>query len=348
MTAEVVAAGEWIGPTPVTGSAGAPLSPAQIESWRSEGAVVVEGLVPIDLVMAARAEAITGLARPDDDSADFGSDGQYVFPSECESLNSVTLHPQLLTAVAQLLGCAVRDLRLTQSDLWAKHGRGRPVTNPFDNTDQRMHVDYPNHTLAHPPEWDSPDAVEMIIYADDVDECDGATAVVLRSGADDPAYRWPIVDTPGVGDYRWVNDRTRAERYLEQVAPDVAQWRREQLYARERRVRYRPGTVLLYRHDTWHRGTPIRAGATRVVINLTFRRAASDWINTLHIGWSWAAYRPSRVIERLVAAATVDQRCVLGFPPPGHPYWTPATLDAVEARYGTLGIDLSEYRAALT
>jgi hypothetical protein len=33
------------------------------------------------------------------------------------------------------------------------------------------------------------------------------------------------------------------------------------------------GTILFYRHDTWHRGTPITSGAMRVVQNLTFRNA---------------------------------------------------------------------------
>jgi len=58
-------------------------------------------------------------------------------------------------------------------------------------------------------------------------------------------------------------------------------------------------------------------------------------------------YRPDRSMERLVAGASVAQRCVLGFPPPGHAYWTPATLAAVAARYGPLGMDLSPYAEAL-
>ena len=337
----------WLEPTGVTGPSDAPLSEGQLQAWRDHGAAVVDGLVPLELIADARAAIVATLGAADDGRpGDFGSSGQFVFPADCDALNAIALHPVLLTAVAQLLGVGVRDLRLTQADLWAKQGRRRPVDDPYDNTDQRMHVDYPNHTLLHPPPWDQPEAVEMIISADDVEECGGATHVVLREGVDDAAYRWPIVDTPGVGEHPWINDRERAEAHLSTTAPDVAAWRRDQLYGRERAVRYRPGTVLLYRHDTWHRGTPLRPGRTRVVINLTFRLASSEWLSTLHQGWSWAAYRPSHVIERLVAEATVDQRCVMGLPAPGHPYWTTATLDAVEARYAPLGIDLTEYRAA--
>ena len=52
-------------------------------------------------------------------------------------------------------------------------------------------------------------------------------------------------------------------------------------------------------------------------------------------------------MERLIATATVEQRCVLGFPAPGHPYWTAATLDAVAARYEPLGMEMAPYRDAV-
>ena len=336
-------------PSPTTDDDGTPLAEHQIAQWRTHGAVVVDGLVPIDLVLRTRSAALDVLRPPvGDEIGDFGSAGAFVFPSEVESFNEATLHSRLLAAVAQLLGCTVREIRLTQSDLWAKHGRSTPLDDAFDNDDQRMHVDYPNHTLTHPPRWETPDAVEVIVYADDVTVTGGATSVVLRSGPDDPAYAWPIVATPGVGALEWVNSKGHAEAYLAEVAPEVAAWRAEHLYAREQSVEARCGSVLLYRHDTWHRGTPVRPGHTRVAHNLTFRRAGAEWVSTLHEGWAWAMYRRSRVMERLVATSTVDQRCVLGFPAPGHPWWTPDTVDAVEARYAPLGFDASEYRAALS
>jgi hypothetical protein len=101
--------------------------------------------------------------------------------------------------------------------------------------------------------------------------------------------------------------------------------------------------VLLYRHDTWHRGTELKPGCLRVVMNLTFRKAASEWISTLHTGWAWAMYRRGLQLERLVATATVEQRCLLGFPAPGNAYWTEHTLLAVAQRYGPLGLDITPY-----
>ncbi len=339
----------WIAPEPARpASAGRePLTSDQVASWRERGFAVVDDVFPVGAVEDARRDALEPFSgAPPSGHTDFGSRGRLEFPAESDAVNALTLHPRLLGAVAQLLAVPIEQIRLTQSDLWPKWGREAPTDHPLDNRDQRIHVDYPNHTLLHPPRWDAPEAVELIVYLSDVDECGGPTAVVSREGRDDPAYSWPIVRTPGVGALRWVNDREKAEAYLRDEAPEVAAWRAEHLYPRERYVRYRVGTVLLYRHDTWHRGTPIEPGALRLVQNMTFRTAPSEWISVLHTGWAWSMYRRSQVMERLVATASVEQRCVLGFPPPGHAVWTEEMLEAVEARYGPLGFDVGPYRDA--
>ena len=155
------------------------------------------------------------------------------------------------------------------------------------------------------------------------------------------------MNMPGAGALPWRNDRENVEALLREEAPEVARWRATHLYPREHRARYRPGTLLLYRHDTWHRGTPLRPGCLRLAQNFTFRRPESEWISTLHAGWAWGMLRRSRVMEKLIAEASVDQRCVLGFPAPGHPYWTPATLVAVAARYEALGMDIGPYARAV-
>lgn len=335
----------WIHPTPAN-EAGEPLTSAQVTSWRERGFAFVAGLFEADLIDRLRQDARRAFPPAGSAAAaaihDFGSAGRMVFPAECAAFNAVTLHPRLLHAVAQLLGVPVTGLRLTQSDLWPKYGRhGEP--GAFDNDDQRMHVDYPNHTLAHPSPWERPEAVELILYLDRVEDCAGATALVPREGPEDPAYRWPIVDSPGIGELDWINDRVQAEAGFARQRPGLADWR-QKLYAREARVHYGAGDVLLYRHDLWHRGTPLSQGRLRLAQNLTFRRADAEWISTLHSGWAWAAYRPARTLEKLIAGATLEQRAVLGFPQPGSAYWCPATLAAVEARYGTLGMDMRPYR----
>jgi ectoine hydroxylase-related dioxygenase (phytanoyl-CoA dioxygenase family) len=324
------------------------LDDAHVRSWREQGFALASGLLPMDLVGELANAATQQFPQPGSaesrEIADFGS--ALVFPSRIPSFNALTLHPRLLASVSQLLDVPVAGLRLSQADLWPKYGRAEKSAGPLDNMDQRIHVDYPNHTLAHPTEWSRPEAVEIIVYLSDVEDCGGATAVVPRQGDDDPAYRWPIVDTPGVGDLDYVNDRETAESYFAGERPELADWRR-MLYERERYAFYKPGDVLFYRHDTWHRGTPMRAGALRLVQNITFRRAECEWISTLHTGWAWSAYRRDKFLEKLIAGADLNQRAVLGFPQPGSSYWTEATVDAVGARHGVFGMDMTPYQAAL-
>ncbi|MEM7326533.1 MAG: phytanoyl-CoA dioxygenase family protein [Actinomycetota bacterium] len=340
-----------IAPEPVAPNPVAPapvLTDAQVARWRTEGFALVDGILPPALVDRLRTEATARFPAPGSPDAatitDFGS--ALTFPASLDVFNQVTLFPRLLATVAQLLDVAVADLRLTQSDLWPKYGHRDRAGGVYDNQDQRIHVDYPNHSLVHPPPWDRPEAVELILYLSDSNESGGGTAVVPRTGPDDPAYRWPIVDSPGIGDLDWVNDRGSAEAYLAEVRPEVVPWR-EDLYRRERHTTFTPGTVLLYRHDTWHRGTPLRQDGFRLAHNMTFRLADSEWISTLHSGWAWKMYRRDKLMERLIAEASLDQRAVLGFPRPGSRYWCPETVDAVAARYGPLGMDMSPYRLAL-
>ena len=341
---------DWIDPAPADGTNGAVLAAHHVESWRTRGFAFVAAFLPGDLLTAARDDALSQFPAPGSDAAaaitQFGSGQRFVFPAASDAFNRLTLHPDLSRAVAELLGVPARSLRLTQSDLWPKYGRS-PSGRGLDNADQRIHCDYPNHTLTHPPPWDAPEAVEIIIYLSDHDDCAGATAVVPRDGDADPAYAWPIDRTPGVAGFDYVNDRASAERYLRERAPEVAGFREAHLYARERQARYRFGSVLFYRHDTWHRGTEVRNGALRIVHNLTFRNADSEWIGVIHPGWAWSMYGRGQTMEKLIAQATVQQRCLLGFPEPGHAYWTQATVDAVDARYAAHDIDMTPYREAL-
>jgi len=85
----------------------------------------------------------------------------------------------------------------------------------------------------------------------------------------------------------------------------------------------------------------------RLALNITYRKAACEWISTLHIGWAWSAYRKNKFLERLIAGCNLEQRAVLGFPQPGSDYWCTETLAAVAARYGVFGMDMTPYQRAL-
>ena len=325
------------------------LTDAQVKSWREQGFVLVDGLLPVELIRDVVQAATSRFPNPDSDEAqrlnDFGSG--MTFPDQDACFNRLSLHPHLLEVSSQLLEVPINELRLSHSDRWTKYGRKPGDRGDFDNQDQRIHLDYPNHTLTHPAAWNEPEAVEIIVYLCNETEVGGATAVVPRQGIDDIAYSSPMVNTPGVSDIPWINDRTRAEAWFMQNRPAIAEFRRE-LYEREVYAQYREGSVLLYRHDTWHRGTSLLPGALRLAQNLTFRRADASWISTLHPGWAWAMYKPDQRMERLIAEATPEARSVLGVPAPGDSYWDSEKIDAGEARYGALGFDGTPYREQLS
>ena len=151
------------------------LSEAHVDSWRERGFALVHDLLPTAVLHELKDDAAAFYPEPDTDAAthfhDFGSGQKFVFPAESNACNSVTLHPLLLQAVGDLLGVETTQLRLTQSDLWPKYGLGESA-HALDNTDQRIHCDYPNHSLVHPPEWHRPEAVEIIIEElDSLEQC---------------------------------------------------------------------------------------------------------------------------------------------------------------------------------
>jgi hypothetical protein len=73
----------------------------------------------------------------------------------------------------------------------------------------------------------------------------------------------------------------------------------------------------------------------------------AEWLTRWHRGWSRHVFDPEQRWEQLLSRLSVAQRTVLGFPPPGHRFWTAATVEMVEARYRQHEIDMGPYRAAL-
>lgn len=338
------------------------LSEEQVRQWREEGCVVVNGVFPADVLDRVNKAALK--VYPDGNGPmvdDFGSGGKLCFPVVEDGLtcvNEIPLHIRMINAIAQLMGCSGEDLRLCQSDLWGKRGHSADATvfGPTCNADQRIHCDYPNHTLVVPPSWESPEVVAAIVYFDDSAVKGGQTRVVPRQNGDDPAYKigtgigWgdygadtlmeganPILLTPGArGDMLWINDRTHAETNLQENRPDVHKFRQEHLYPREQKVGYQFGTVLFYRHDVWHRGTPLFPGATRRTHNLVYKKAGCDWVNHWNTGIARRMYEQNQCIERIIAQSCTLQRAVLGFPAPSSAYWTQSTLAAVKLRYSSV------------
>ena len=155
---------------------------------------------------------------------------------------------------------------------------------------------------------------------------------------------------PGVGGVAWVNDRATAEAAYAASDPATARFRAA-LYARELEVDSRPGTVLLYRFDTWHRGAPLAPRAPpRRVLNLAYARddvtVITPWNcrvrargdgDVRDVGPEAAEFGFARAMyfgaEGELDRASVARKTRLGVPPPGSAYWTPELREAVAARF---------------
>ena len=322
------------------------LTKKQINQWRQEGYLLIDNILEDNILHNAVKELniiypqINDIDKVNQIAAkqDFGSKGLLEFPCNIDSINQVTLSHNIIMAAEELLG---EEVRLLQSDAWSKYG-GNKTNDSRNNRDQRIHVDYANNTLVHPSSWNTPDAVAMIVYFDDSDITGGCTAVVPKEGENDINYKWPLINNPGVAGLPWKNDKETIEEILKDSHPEVYEFRKE-LYKKEKFAAFKPGTVLFYRHDIWHRGTPVNIGQVRRAMNLAYRRESCDWLTTWNPGWARNMYDETFYLEKLIARSSVIQRNILGFPKPGHKYWNKETLEAVEKRYGPLGFDVTPY-----
>jgi hypothetical protein len=247
------------------------LTPDQVNAWKSRGFCAVDATqntVPtlgeiLTSKEAKKFEEATRSLGKGEERTGFGGASFPFLADQFKDLNDLILHPRIVKACSELLG--TDRLLLSQGEAWLKTGRSaeqkislkQPLpTSFYDNDDQRIHMDFPNHYLVHPPAWEEPDAVAMIVYFQDARECGGRTALVARTGESDEAYKFPYTKMPGFGMLPWINNRTLAERDLESRDPEAHSFR-HRLYGREEYLDFRLGTILFYRLDLWHRGTPL-------------------------------------------------------------------------------------------
>jgi ectoine hydroxylase-related dioxygenase (phytanoyl-CoA dioxygenase family) len=304
------------------------LSDEQIEAWRTDGYVVVEGFLEPSVV-AAVVEAAQANHVPSREEYDrLRSEGAPA-STVCDScrqerpitagmawnntppyaaavLNDLPFLPQSIVVAEQLLGTP--ELRLTQSILRATYGGPETV-------DQALHRDYANNTLLTPTRQDRGfGQLAMILYLTDVAIGDAPTYVVgHRYGGDRP-----IVPSSLTKD----EDPALYEHEFPVLAP--------------------AGSALFYTMRTWHRGS---AGTDpkgfRLVHDAVYRIAGDDWMDYQ----AWASTMHTDAGQRTIERLTPRQRELIGIPPPGHPYWIDATVDDFAARYP--GADAEPYRAAI-
>jgi Phytanoyl-CoA dioxygenase (PhyH) len=284
-----------------------------IEVWERDGYVVVAPFLDDDELHVARA-ALHGhfpdwdmyAARTHEYQQRF-TNGLLVveFPYHEPVLNQTTMHPELVAAVRRLLG--TEDIRLTQSLAVAKYA------GAFDH-EQELHTDFDNNSLVVPHEDGMFRQIPAIFYLTDVTLELGPTYYVKRQ------FSAGLPLSP--------RHKSRVDH------PD--------LYRHEQPLCVPAGSLLLHSMSGFHRGSRLHAKAgLRLTLHVVYRSAACEWQ-----GWSaWPRISQQPLMHQFLTLAAPEERTLLGFPPPGHDYWTEATLTGVALRYP--GIDLTSYRTAL-
>jgi len=113
------------------------------------------------------------------------------------------------------------------------------------------------------------------------------------------------------------------------------------LYDAEVRAAGPAGTVVAWAPGTFHRGTALtlpRGG--RYTIHLGYRPASAEWGQRM----AWASVSHELAWYDFARRATPRQLALFGVPPPGHPYWTEATLAGTAQRYP--GLDMTPWQKA--
>ncbi|MFC5289855.1 hypothetical protein ACFPM7_22605 [Actinokineospora guangxiensis] len=99
------------------------------------------------------------------------------------------------------------------------------------------------------------------------------------------------------------------------------------------------GTVVAFELGTFHRGTALTCPrGARYSCHLSFRPSANDWGQRA----ASANRSHSPAWHRFVERAAPRQLALFGFPPPGHPFWTPATVSGLALR--DPGLDVTPWK----
>ncbi len=235
--------------------------------------------------------------------------GITAFPVESMALDLLSVHPRLVDLATALLG--EDDLRGYSIEFWAKYTGAADYDQPF-------HRDYLNHTVLVPSADAPASQVEMFVYLSDVTEDLGPIALLPRRYAPDP---------PALPNWYPAFCGQLDEEHPGWVSPTG----RPGWYEHEVKATGPAGTVIVYRIDTFHRGPNLArpGGADSPSTPTSARRPMTG---------SRGEPGPTERTEdprgqASSPAASPNQLRLFGFPPPGHAYWTDATLDGVAERY---------------
>ena len=272
--------------------------PREKAQWEEEGWSLLRGLFSEEELQAAQAALPALFPTAEEFAQDvdpernrpFRIDSHSVmptFPFESSALNRLVLHENVISLAQEFL--ELDDVRLYQGMLSAKYAEGAL------EDEQLLHVDYGNHTLVVPRPEVGYQQLELFVYLSDVTPEKAATRMVSRRL------------TTGIPVERTYLSAGRLRRPL-----------------CGRGARLGPGRVdpglPARRLSPWRADDGARCGAlhaARLVQTRGHRLARFAGL---------AGRSRGHGVASVHADAHRRQLAVLGFPEPGHPYWTEETL----------------------
>ena len=175
--------------------------------------------------------------------------------------------------------------------------------------DQAHHYDYDNHSLVVPRRDGRFRQMTTFLLLSDVTALDGPTKAL------------PLTATAGVP-------------YVPRRLP------MGELFAQEVAATGPDGSLLIYHTGVLHRGSNFGApGRARFTLLADYQVRGAPWAGKM--AWPGRANDPN--MGEVLVRASVRERDLFGWPPPGHEYWNKQTLADTAARYP--GIDLTPYGA---
>jgi hypothetical protein len=300
---------------------------AAVRAWCEDGFVILPGFLPAEVLAPAvdelelmfpTGEDFHDGVNPDRNARFVGDEfsGIDSFPFASLALNRVPVCDALVSLASALLGTP--DIRLYSAEAWAKYEGAADY-------DQDLHRDYLNHTILVPTSDPAFGQVELFVFLCDVTAELGAPRMVPRSDVTDALPAKPNF-------FPRHNPHKDDEGFI--ASPG-----RPDLYDNEIPATGPAGTVVAFQPQTVHRGSAItQPRGSRFTMHLNYRPAAAEWGH--RHAWADRSHEPDWY--EFVEQADARQLELFGFPPPGHPYWTPETLTGVAQRYP--GLDMTPWR----
>lgn len=305
-------------------SVSARFRPEDVDTWRRDGAVVIEKFfTPAEVAAVVRDfETVFGrlggdepLIRKKEGETGRFHEAQFKgvapVPLDCSpALNLIGVHPALVAFAKEALGAP--DVHVYQCQAWAKYTGEADYDQPF-------HCDFVNHTLTAPSEVTTANSITILCYFSDVSEAHGPMHYVPRTASASVA----------------------GPEATFSLDSEVRRRVQEGLQPLERSSAAPAGSIVPYAIDVYHRGTNLTAPhGHRFALMSCFKKAGDEAI-AFH-AWAFHHMKPwARIFDH----ATPEQLACFGVPRPGHPFWTDTTIKRTEARYP--GWNSKPYRGAM-